>query len=427
MKTKKNWFVIVAAMIMSSVMILASCSSDDDPMLLEVIESEVLDEGMDDTASSKPSINPNGVTTGTQFSYKSWIMVKGQTRAAFENKVEVTLNNVFANTDTVITVSNFDLGDYKTVVSKRKRSERQEGFVTVSDSVMVYSVQFAEFSFDYELDFEHAVYNDGVTKQNMPYHPIGTIKDNGYKLNDLEFIIETDENARERVYLRKLLTHSISVEFNGKSYDLTAKVELRRFAGFHPCIVESVVTDEGKEIIDINMNDVVPSISFKSWISVQRSWSDNRKEEKTFTQICTPEICISEQSKFYKIIPDTDIIRENAEIEYLGTETSVTGADSEYTKTIVALKQYTITYNYFDVIYTLKEPTPVYNDGVLSKNMPAYSLSNIRDGFTLEGPADDYTNGRPAWGYIFYQTLEFMFDEQKVGITDDISLYVYKL
>ena len=427
MKTKKNWFVIVAAMIMSSVMIFASCSSDDDPMLPEVIESEVLDKGMDDTASSKPSINPNGVTTGTQFSYKSWIMVKGQTRAAFENKVEVTLNNVFANTDTVITVSNFDLGDYKTVVSKRKRSERQEGFVTVSDSVMVYSVQFAEFSFDYELDFEHAVYNDGVTKQNMPYHPIGTIKDNGYKLNDLEFIIETDENARERVYLRKLLTHSISVEFNGKSYDLTAKVELRRFAGFHPCIVESVVTDEGKEIIDINMNDVVPSISFKSWISVQRSWSDNRKEEKTFTQICTPEICISEQSKFYKIIPDTDIIRENAEIEYLGTETSVTGADSEYTKTIVALKQYTITYNYFDVIYTLKEPTPVYNDGILSKNMPAYSLSNIRDGFTLEGPADDYTNGRPAWGYIFYQTLEFMFDEQKVGITDDISLYVYKL
>ena len=427
MKTKKNWFVIVAAMIMSSVMIFASCSSDDDPMLPEVIESEVLDKGMDDTASSKPSINPNGVTTGTQFSYKSWIMVKGQTRAAFENKVEVTLNNVFANTDTIITVSNFDLGDYKTVVGKRKRSERQEGFVTVSDSVMVYSVQFAEFSFDYELDFEHAVYNDGVTKQNMPYHPIGTIKDNGYKLNDLEFIIETDENARERVYLRKLLTHSISVEFNGKSYDLTAKVELRRFAGFHPCIVESVVTDEGKEIIDINMNDVVPSISFKSWISVQRSWSDNRKEEKTFTQICTPEICISEQSKFYKIIPDTDIIRENAEIEYLGTETSVTGADSEYTKTIVALKQYTITYNYFDVIYTLKEPTPVYNDGILSKNMPAYSLSNIRDGFTLEGPADDYTNGRPAWGYIFYQTLEFMFDEQKVGITDDISLYVYKL
>lgn len=175
------------------------------------------------------------------------------------------------------------------------------------------------------------------------------------------------------------------------------------------------------------MNGAVPSISFKSWISVQRSWSDNRKEEKTFTQICTPEICISEQSKFYKIIPDTDIIRENAEVEYLGTETSVTGADSEYTQALVALKQYTITYNYFDVIYTLKEPTPVYNDGMLSRNMPAYSLSNIRDVFRLEGPADDYTNGRPAWGYIFYQTLEFMFDEQKADLTDDISLYVYKL
>ena len=105
MKTKKNWFVIVAAMIMSSVMIFASCSSDDDPMLPEVIESEVLDEGMDDTVSSKPSINPNGVTTGTQFSYKSWIMVKGQTRAAFENKVEVTLNGGFENVEETCSVN----------------------------------------------------------------------------------------------------------------------------------------------------------------------------------------------------------------------------------------------------------------------------------------------------------------------------------
>ena len=250
MKTKKNWFVIVAAMIMSSVMIFASCSSDDDPMLPEVIESEVLDKGMDDTASSKPSINPNGVTTGTQFSYKSWIKVKGQTRAAFENKVEVTLNNVFANTDTVITVSNFDLGDYKTVVSKRKRSERQEGFVTVSDSVMVYSVQFAEFSFDYELDFEHAVYNDGVTKQNMPYHPIGTIKDKGYKLKQLDSAIDGEET-----YAHQQLVHSISVEFNGKYYDLSATVLLYRHLGLadEPYILRSELVSKNVNITGGNL------------------------------------------------------------------------------------------------------------------------------------------------------------------------------
>ena len=250
MKTKKNWFVIVAAMIMSSVMIFASCSSDDDPMLPEVIESEVLDKGMDDTASSKPSINPNGVTTGTQFSYKSWIMVKGQTRAAFENKVEVTLNNVFANTDTVITVSNFDLGDYKTVVSKRKRSERQEGFVTVSDSVMVYSVQFAEFSFDYELDYEVAVYNDGVTKKVMPYHQIGAIKDKGYKLKQLDSAIDGEE-----AYARQQLVHSISVEFNGKYYDLSATVLLYRHLGpaDEPYILRSELVSKNVNITGGNL------------------------------------------------------------------------------------------------------------------------------------------------------------------------------
>ena len=165
MKTKKNWFVIVAAMIMSSVMIFASCSSDDDPILPDVIESEVLDDGIDSNVTSKSNVAPDGTNLGTKLSYKSWIKVKGQTRAAFENKVEVTLNNAFNNTDTLVKVYNFIVEPPKVEVFNRKRSERKEGFVTVSDSVLVYSVQFAEFSFDYELDFEHAVYNDGVTKK----------------------------------------------------------------------------------------------------------------------------------------------------------------------------------------------------------------------------------------------------------------------
>ena len=131
-------------------MIFASCSSDDDPMLPEVIESEVLDDGVDSNVTSKSNVAPDGTNLGTKLSYKSWIMVKGQTRAAFENKVEVTLINVFANTDTLVKVYDFIVEPPKVEVFNRKRSKRQEGFVTVSDSVLVYSVQFAEFSFDYE-------------------------------------------------------------------------------------------------------------------------------------------------------------------------------------------------------------------------------------------------------------------------------------
>ena len=76
MKTKKNWFVIMAAMIMSSIVFMTSCSEDDEPALPEVIESEVLDEGLDSNVSSQPNTAPDGTSLGTKLSYKSWIMVK---------------------------------------------------------------------------------------------------------------------------------------------------------------------------------------------------------------------------------------------------------------------------------------------------------------------------------------------------------------
>ena len=420
MKTKKNWFVIVAAMIMSSVMIFASCSSDDDPMLPEVIESEVLDKGMDDTASSKPSINPNGVTTGTQFSYKSWIMVKGQTRAAFENKVEVTLNNVFANTDTVITVSNFDLGDYKTVVSKRKRSERQEGFVTVSDSVMVYSVQFAEFSFDYELDFEHAVYNDGVTKQNMPYHPIGTIKDNGYKLEELDFVIEKEVDGQQSVYLRKLLRHSISVAFNGKTYDLSAKVELRKFVGYHPCVVASEVVDKG-------IGQLANDFTYSSWIKVKQSFSDKRESTEIY-QIDNMKLFIHEAGDEvgYFVIRDENIKFETFVSrpvrEYLVADYS----ESKYIKVTRYHTKELAQYNYFNLGVELIHDEAVYDDGVTKYVLPCYSNKDATCSFTLNYVGDNKVDDNPCKEYDFIHKSLYRFGITEVELEIFKVIYIYK-
>ena len=234
MKKNMYWFVMAVAVIMST-MTFVSCEDPFEEVLPEVIESEVLDEGVEDEIIETPSTDPEGTNVGTELSYKSWIMVKGQTRAAFEERVEVTLTNVFNNTDTTLVVDNFELGEYTTSLSHKVRKTREEGFVDIVDSILVYTVSFENFSFDYELDYEVATYDDGYTKQLMPYHQIGTIRDKGYKLEDLEFIIDNSDG--EKVYLRKLLTHSISVEFQGKTYDLTAKVELRKFAGQHPRLV----------------------------------------------------------------------------------------------------------------------------------------------------------------------------------------------
>ena len=40
--------------------------------------------------------------------------------------------------------------------------------------------------------------------------------------------------------------------------------------------------------------------------------------------------------------------------------------------------------------------------------------------------ADDYVNGNPAFGYIFYSKLSFQFGNIESSFDEDISLYVLK-
>ncbi len=419
MKTKKNWFVIMAAMIMSSIVFMTSCSEDDEPALPEVIESEVLDEGLDSNVSSQPNTAPDGTSLGTKLSYKSWIMVKGQTRAAFENKVEVTLNNAFNNTDTTIVVPDFKLGDYTTEISYKKRSERREGFVTVSDSVLVYTVRFEQFSFDYELDHEVAFYNDGVTSQTMPYHQIGIIKDNGYKLNDLEFIIETDENERERVYLRKLLTHSISVEFNGKSYDLTAKVELRRFAGFHPCAISSELVQTG--ISDINNG--VWQTSYSAWAEVRHVYSDGTTKVRKYT-VEQMQGGISYDLQSYKTLPSADLKLVSVGFSGEGTRSRV--GMPENSEVFEVKKNCVLEYNYFTIVYPTVEYEAFYDDGMLKFDYPALRYGNVSETHELRYTGSyGQEEGRPYDEYFMKLKLSAVFGETVHEVEDEFQIIVY--
>ena len=100
MKTKSLWFATAAAVVLTGMTMMTSCSKDDYE-LPEVIESEVYDEG------EAGEVRAEVGTEGTQLSYESWIMVRGITRASFDNKVSVTLNNAFNNVDSVIEVGSF--------------------------------------------------------------------------------------------------------------------------------------------------------------------------------------------------------------------------------------------------------------------------------------------------------------------------------
>ena len=218
MKTKSLWFATAAAVVLTGMTMMTSCSKDDYE-LPEVIESEVYDEG------EAGEVRAEVGTEGTQLSYESWIMVRGITRASFDNKVSVTLNNAFNNVDSVIEVGSFNLGECRTELVCEAAGNRRQDFVTVTDSLLMYKVTFDVFSFSYDLYHEIGIYDDGITRQTMPYHPIRNVRDNGYTLTDLDFIIEDNGEGEQVVYLRKRFDHSVSLDFNGKTYTLTAKID----------------------------------------------------------------------------------------------------------------------------------------------------------------------------------------------------------
>ena len=355
MKKNMYWFVMAVAVVMSA-MTFVSCEDPFEEVLPEVIESEVLDEGIEEEVIETPSTDPEGTNTGTELSYKSWIMVKGQTRAAFEERVEVTLTNVFNNTDTTVVVDNFELGEYTTSLSHKVRKTREEGFVDIVDSVLVYTVSFENFSFDYELDYEVATYDDGYTKQLMPYHQIGTIKDKGYKLEDLEFIIE----GGSYVYIRKLLTHAISVEFQGKTYDLTAKVELRRFVGSHPCVVNS-------EPLSSTVTTIGEIIESK--FVVRRTWSDGKVEEEPI--VCYFGAYIECENYDYKVIRG---YQNNLAIVSSGFSLDVISepraTEAKFVTCTRYYQKWCVNYNYFDIAINFVHDEAVYDDGILKCYMP---------------------------------------------------------
>ena len=162
MKTNKFWFVMTAAVMLTGAISLVSCEKEE-PLQNKVVESEVIDQGMD--ANVKVQTDDNGTT----FSYDSWIIVSGYTRSAFENKISATLNNNLNNVDQEIEVSDWSMGEGKiSFTYDAKESRQSDEYVTLTDSVLRCSVAYANFSFDYELVYQVAVYNDGYIMQARP-------------------------------------------------------------------------------------------------------------------------------------------------------------------------------------------------------------------------------------------------------------------
>ena len=411
MKTKSLWFATAAAVVLTGMTMMTSCSKDDYE-LPEVIESEVYDEGCAEEVKAEVG------TEGTQLSYESWIMVRGITRASFDNKVSVTLNNAFNNVDSVIEVGSFNLGECRTELVYEAAGNRRQDFVTVTDSLLMYKVTFDVFSFSYDLYHEIGIYDDGITRQTMPYHPIRNVRDNGYTLTDLDFIIENNGEGEQVVYLRKRFDHSISLDFNGKTYTLTAKIELRLYAGAHPAVVSIRLIASG--IRDVK-NELWTG-TYTSWVEVKHRYSDGSIGNKTYT-IENMRTEIDADIEKYKELPDADLRLAGA-----GFADAVVRDTVGMPERMVVCKvrrQYDVEYNYFTLSYPVSEYEAYYDDGLTRFEMPSLKYTDIREEHELryvgkyEGDERDYLE------YYFTQLIRGTFGDGEHEASESFQVIVY--
>ena len=411
MKTTSLWFAVALGAALTGMTMMTSCSKDE-PLLPEVIESEVYDEGRAEEVKAEVG------TEGTQLSYESWIMVRGITRASFDNKVSVTLNNAFNNVDSVIEVGSFNLGECRTELVYEAANSRRQDFVTVTDSLLMYKVTFDVFSFSYDLYHEIGIYDDGITRQTMPYHPIRNIRDNGYTLTDLDFVIEDNSEGQQIVYLRKRFDHSVSLDFNGKTYTLTAKIELRLYAGLHPAIVSSRLITSG--IRDVK-NELWIS-TYTSWAEVEHRYSDGNIGRKTYiAEQMRGEIESSIQK--YKVLPDANLKLVKAGF----TDAVVRDTVGMPERMVVCevRRQYEVEYNYFTLSYPVSEYEAYYDDGLIRFEMPSLKYTNIREEHELryvgkyEGDERDYLE------YYFTQLIRGTFGDGEHEASESFQVIVY--
>ncbi len=411
MKTNKFMQFMAAAVVVCGMLTMTSCEKDDYE-LPEVIESEVYESGVSSEVKSQSG------TEGTKLSYESWIMVKGITRASFDNKVSVTLNNTFNNIDSMIEVGSFHLGECRTELLYEAAGNRRQDFVTVTDSVLTYKVTFDVFSFSYDLYHEIGTYDDGITRQTMPYHPIKNIRDNGYTLTDLDFVKEDSEKGGQVIYLRKQFDHSISLDFNGQTYTLTAKIELRLYAGVHPAIVSSKLVDSG--IKDVK-NELWTG-TYTSWAEVEHRYSDGSVNHKTYTaEQMRGEIESSIQK--YKVLPDAELKLKKA------------GFADAFVRDTVGLpermiickvrRQYEVEYNHFKLMYPVSEYEAYYDDCLIRFEMPSLKYTNIHEEHELRYIGEYKGNERDYREYYFTQNVMANFGEAVHEASEEFQVIVY--
>jgi len=403
---KKSMFILMfaAAAMLGS---LFSCTKDDSG-LPEVIESEVLESGIEKNVTA---------TTGTDGSiflaYESWILVRQQTRSG-DNRFTVQVNGQLNNHYQKIEVGSFESGRMRTVTEYEEDGRRREGYLTIIDSALVYTVAYDNFSFAYRLKYEVPVYDDGVTCQTMPYYRYEGIVDKGGDFQELP----SGKNEDGDICAYRLYTHSLSLLFNGVRYDVTAEIMLEKILSRNgePCVVSS-------RILNYGLTPVEKGIAY-SWVEVEQTWSTGDVKTEKFGIDVTGYMSVTPE--MYKILPDANIKRTGAELRTI--ESFIVSAEGKYVEKKRISQIYEISYNYFTLGYDIVCEEACYDDGVTHFVMPGLAVATIKEEPFAVSVIGETTvaGGLPCAEYAFVQRVQAGIGSDNFTAAQVLSFYVLK-
>ena len=236
---KRFAFAILAIVVTIA---LVSCEKEKvkpEPGNPAIINSEVVDTGQAGTDLAVSTVtSPEGDTLGTTLSYTSWIKVRTETKAASEKTVEVVLNDTLRTNkgyatsandiDELLDAEHHSTGYYRTQYS----SERYDGNVTIVDSVMEYRVVLRDFDLNYMVVYQVATYDDGFSRQLMPYHRPEVVRSSEVTCELMDTIIEPDEDTGYRhQFFRYKISHSLTVRIAGQDYTMPNYCIVKQYGG----------------------------------------------------------------------------------------------------------------------------------------------------------------------------------------------------
>ena len=384
---KKNMFTLIiaaAAMIASTIFVSCEKTPLEPVELPEVIESEVLDSGKSET------VTVTSGTEGTALSYESWILVRQETKATNDNRITVKLENNLVNLTAVRDVNTFISEEpVKLSLAYVEKSSRKEDYVTIIDSAVVIKVHDANFDFDLELPYQVPIYDDGVTRQEMPCYRYEAIysKEAYVTISEAK---EMDGNA----YACRLYHHEFVVVFGGKSYPVCADVTLRYYLGpaNEPYLTSSELISSWSEWGSFS--------SIKGCMKVRHTWSDGRVTEDEYV---APQGMYIEGENYFTMELEAFNNDLKLQKEELSAGEREMFSKEGYVTTYRTTRKYTFEYNYFTVCVNLIEDDAVYEDGFLCERFEENKMQDIKASYTLT-PVP-YTSGE--WNeYHFKQKVD---------------------